>query len=35
MKNFRAVALLLLVFVPTTLTWAEEPRLAAEESQGE
>jgi len=31
MKKICAVALLLLVFVPTTLTWAEEPKLPAEE----
>lgn len=31
MKKIRAVALLLLVFVPTVLTWAEEPKLTDKE----
>lgn len=31
MKIYRAVALLMLLFVPSALTWAEEPKLPAEE----
>ncbi len=31
MKKFRAVVLLMLVFVPSALTWAEEPKLPVEE----
>ncbi len=31
MKIFRAVALLMLVFVPSAFAWAEEPKLPAEE----